>query len=306
MTCPSSPLRAPAEVPQDPTSQNTVLPELPEPGTVTCIRMEAAEPPAVPARVFLKNPNHTCCVGVDMPGIGHTHGPDCPAMARRAQLPETLADFASESACRDAAQVLGKEVRELIAEIDASISAIDARRTARESLFAQLLFAARDLAERNLRPSHVLAEYKGEEIRTAGCSECFMSEHLGRLQHTATCKTGRVLRIVADLMTSVDFDRPSFDPNKKEATPDGETGRVDDGIRPRGLQQRVCLKCGARGGVWTREFLDKFPDLSLLGLNQCVESDNCRCGAPDDCILHTHHCESKLNACGSGNEGGAK
>ena len=35
---------------------------------------------------FLKNKAHTCCTGVDVPGVGHTHAFDCPAVARRATI----------------------------------------------------------------------------------------------------------------------------------------------------------------------------------------------------------------------------
>ena len=30
-------------------------------------------------RVYLKNSTHTCCQGVDVPGVGHAYAPDCQA-----------------------------------------------------------------------------------------------------------------------------------------------------------------------------------------------------------------------------------
>jgi hypothetical protein len=249
-------------------------------------RAEAAFEAAAPfrsRRVFLKTPAHTCCVGVDLPGVGHTHAPDCPAMARRAQMPETLADFVSEPACRRMPDQIAVEVRELIAEIDGAIAASDARRAHREGLLAQLLFAARDQAEQNILGGGWPA-VADEPAPARWCRECQMTEHLGRLSHTDTCRTGRVLRIVADLILTLD-------PKGKEATPDLERGCAGDGIRPRGLTERVCLKCGVRGGVWhVSEVPAATFDLSLLGLNQVAGT----AWRNDEVAIFTHECASLL------------
>ncbi len=266
MSSPSSPLQAPAEVPEVPTSENVV-----DRTTVPTL-------PAAHRRVFLKIQSHTCCVGVDMPGVGHTHAPDCPAMARRAKLPAALADFVSEPPCREFPSLVGKAAAELLAEINAGLSALNERRNQRERLFAQLLFAARDLAEVNL--------FSGHLART--CTECGKLEELGRMQHINTCKTGRVLGIVANLVSTLDFD--PFKPTEKEEAPDGETSRAGDGIRPRGLTVRTCLRCGARGlqdrgYAWITHDPQNYVDLSLLGLNQCVLA------TPNGKqVLYTHCC----------------
>jgi hypothetical protein len=276
MDRPSSNLQAPAESDYTPANQ-------------------AYSPaPASRSRVYLKNTDHTCCAGVDVPGVGHTHAPDCPAMARRAQLPETLGDFVSEPACRDAVGIIGKEVRELIAEIDGALSpqrrgpvagdpaiaAHDAQVAHREGLLAQLLFAARDLAEQSILGGGWLA-VADMPAPACWCRECQMTEHLGRLQHTDTCRAGRVLRIVAELILTLD-------PKRKETATDGERGSAGDGIRPRGLTERVCLKCGARGGRW---IIAEVPaatfDVSRLGLNRLVGT----AWKSDEVAIFTHRCE---------------
>jgi hypothetical protein len=81
-----------------------------------------------------------------------------------------------------------------------------------------------------------------------------------------------------------------INPTGKETAKDGETDGAGDGIRPRGLQHKICLKCGSRGGVWTAAHHPGRADLSLLGLNQVVGV-----GLDEDSYtLHTHQCESRL------------
>ena len=110
-----------------------------------------------------------------------------------------------------------------------------------------------------------------------------MSEHLGKLIHTPLCKTGRVLRIIDDLLAL--YPAPG-----KETAPGEETG-TGGGVRPCGLNERVCMKCGQRGGKWTEEIIgsESEPfDVSVLGLNQCV-----RMTASERKLLLTHHCEAR-------------
>jgi hypothetical protein len=94
----------------------------------------------------------------------------------------------------------------------------------RERLLCQLMFASKDLAGSQIEPAD------GDE--PAFCTECVEDERGGHIAHLTTCRTGRVLGIIRDLADTL----PEFNPNRKEAAPDGETGRAGDGIRPRGIR----------------------------------------------------------------------
>jgi hypothetical protein len=75
--------------------------------------------------------------------------------------------------------------------------------------------------------------------------------------------------------------------SQKEAAPEGEKGRADDGIRLRGLKQQACLKCKERGGVWDAEQRPETEiELGKLGLNQCVGASSHLTGH----VLYTHRC----------------
>jgi hypothetical protein len=152
----------------------------------------------------------------------------------------------------------------------------------REGMLAQLLFAARDLAEQNILGAGWPAVVD-MPAPASWCRECQMTERLDRLQHTNTCRTGRVLRIVDELCSTLDFK-----PGGKEAATGEKTDRAGDGIRLRGLTERVCLKCGAHGGHW---IIAEVPaatfDVSQLGLNQLVGN----AWKSDKVTIFTHRCE---------------
>lgn len=77
-------------------------------------------------------------------------------------------------------------------------------------------------------------------------------------------------------------------PSEKEKAPEGETAGADDGIRARGLAERVCLKCGSRAGVWIAEVKPESEVwLHDLALNQCVMAAT---GVGH--VLYTHQCAS--------------
>jgi len=206
--------------------------------------------PPAPARVYLKNSTHSCCQGVDVPGVGHAHAPDCQEA--------TVTVVIDAAVLRNVSQ----ETRQLIAKIDAALGPLDALRDRRNGLLGQLVFAPRELAEQSVigqLRGHAEASQSGE----AWCRECQMTEHLGRLLHAESCKTGRVLRVLAELCAL-----PS------------------DGICSRGLTDLVCLKCGERGGQgWSWAPSVGEVDLSLLGLNQAVKKSTH--GTP---VIYTHDC----------------
>lgn len=289
-------------------------------------------PPAVPV-CFRKLPGHSCCVGIDMPEVGHVHSLDCPATARHAathinnadrwlmppfeipparsgrgdagadprgqgfrageylpgHVPEPLRSFISDAACRVSPGVIGKGVRELIAEIDAAIMRNNEKRDEIERLLGQLLFASRDLAERNILGRVEATSAHGDKALTpAWCRECRMTENVGKIPHAASCYTGRVLGLLDALM--------SLELNSDGKETGEETGRAGDGTRLRGLKERVCLKCGARGGRWmVAEVPAATFDLSQLGLNQLSG------GAfkSDEVAIYTHLCDDHSGAVAS-------
>lgn len=171
-----------------------------------------------------------CCVGVDMPGLGRLHGPDCIQRGRpyaTGEVPPSLRAFLDGDSSSSVARSL---VDRMLA--GGEISAVqfeDARKfelaeSQRERLLCQLMFAAKDLGEAQIEP------LDGDE--PAFCTECVAEARMGdAIAHEDHCRTGRVLGILRDLAATL----PEFNPSRKEAAPDGETGRAGDGIRPRGI-----------------------------------------------------------------------
>jgi len=113
-------------------------------------------------RLYLKSPHHTCCQGVDQPGVGHVHAAGCPAMARRARLPEKLAELIDDPARFDQ---LDRKLRTESFPPAYWHGYLDGlmggwrpapRHAEREVLLAQLVHASAELAKANLRETHVL------------------------------------------------------------------------------------------------------------------------------------------------------
>lgn len=199
-----------------------------ESSVITRISMEAAQASILPAGTFLKNPNHTCCIGIDVPGVGHIHAYTCPAMERHVrsaarpyiagEVPEPLKSFVDGD------------------EFDPELSAADFEiirhaelvQAERDRLLTQLLFAARNLAEAN-----IIVSFRSHETgKPLSCREChFGATSDGTLRHARSCNTGHTFDILAALMATL-----SFDPNQKEAATDGGTDRAGDGIRPHGIR----------------------------------------------------------------------
>jgi hypothetical protein len=197
-----------------------------------------------------------CCRRVDVPGVGPTHAFDCP------QHPPTLVTRTAPTGPSLAPNAL--------------------QHLLREEILSRLIFAARNLAESNIvrgNPGGVLS--MGLALF---CKEChFGSTSDGVIHHATSCNTGHVLRLIDELLAEPAFPNPL----PKEAAPAEETGRADAGTRPRGLNQRVCLRCGERdtGCAWMSHAIEGDFDLSLLGLNQCISV-----AANLKKTLHTHLC----------------
>jgi len=198
--------------------------------------------PHQPYPVLLTH-NPCCCVGTDQPGVGFTHAGDCPILPGRV-TPEVSTSFRpnvlGEVGPSLRRLVDGRAAEELqwlewdsldavdaLTEIRASVQTLSVRYAYREGLIAQLLFAARDLAEAGIlgRDREPIAE---EPAPAIWCRECQMTELGGKLTHTGTCKTGRVLGLIARLLNG-----PENNLEKKVAAPVGEQDGEGAGMRLR-------------------------------------------------------------------------
>ena len=206
-----------------------------------------------------------CCAGIDQPGVGRVHSAGCPREV---------------SPVRSGREYVIGEVPQPLRDLVNGVDLAAQQRERRDGLLAQLVFAARDLAERNLR--------RGS--RSGWCVECAAVAYpgnRGRIDHAPSCRTVRVLDIVRRLLDTCDFELEG-----KEAAPDEEAARAGDGMRQCGLRERVCLKCGERGGPWIAEqrpYAEVV--LSALGLNQCVSAGLEGAGH----MLYTHLCRESQN-----------
>lgn len=215
MPSPLVPDRAPAELRPDcekPSSSE-------QPGTITHLSTHVA-PPEIPDRAPF------CCAGVDLPGVGHVHSDDCPYHGGPAGM---LGGPIAHGRPYVAGEV-PEPLRSLVEGADLSardferIRQMELKESKRERLLCQLMFAAKDLGEAQIEP------LDGDE--PAFCTECVAEARMGdAIAHEDHCRTGRVLGILRDLAATL----PEFNPSRKEAAPDGETGRAGDGIRPRGI-----------------------------------------------------------------------
>lgn len=112
----------------------------------------------------------------------------------------------------------------------------------RERLFIELMFAARILAQAQIEPA--------DGPSAAFCTECVCDADV-TVQHDRICRTGRVLRILDKLVATVEK------PVQRGA-----------GLA---VAEHFCLQCGVSSGDWVAEQRPEAePDLSRLGLNQCV------------------------------------
>lgn len=203
----------------------------PQPETLEPVETEAGAGP-IPVW-YRKESGYACCVGIDMPEVGHVHAADCPAMRRNRPCGTDI----EIPPVRSGAESVVGEVpwRGLADGAAAEPSEIArSRRELQDVCLSQLIFAARDLAQTRLIPHVEFAD----GYQPGWCLECQMTEHLGRIVHGVTCRAGRVLGLIAELCATL----PSFDPTRKETATDGERGCAGDGIRP--LQSADALQMG--------------------------------------------------------------
>lgn len=156
-------------------------------------------------------------IGIDMPGVGVV-----------ASYPESSPDCTGRENAGDG---IGERSPDLVAGVGQE------RRNPerRERLFLQLVFAAKDLADAQIEPvtGAYHATFKEAEDPAFFCTECWVGEREGAIRHESVCRTGRVQRVLADLVSTVSKS------DLKEAAGDGELPEAGDGIRPRGPSELV-------------------------------------------------------------------
>jgi len=125
-------------------------------------------------------PAPTCCPGVDLPGVGHTHNLHCAPSEPRYTLPTLDADR-------------GQVSPRLAAHCQPTDQAD------RDYLHDQLIFAGRDLAERSIhyrnldRPGLPLATIWYCRV----CQRCVLG--IAPIVYKGSCRVGRVLGLIEDL-----------------------------------------------------------------------------------------------------------
>lgn len=111
----------------------------------------------------------------------------------------------------------------------------------RDQILIRLMFAARDLAEKNLGRALFLSGKAGLFCRECGCA----AKDVVHLNHSALCGTGRVLGFIEELQAVCEVSSNS---NRKEVAPAEGEGRAGDGIRSRGpLDEPWKFTSGSRG-----------------------------------------------------------
>jgi len=123
----------------------------------------------------------TCCVGTDIPGVGFVHAANC------AVRPSAVVPIGEDSG------VLPEPLHSLLARADRH-----------QKLFGQLLFAARDLAARNIRrslrvrgtmPAHVSSA--ASQLKTLDQAGQILSGRLELVEHRAEVTLGFQFRAEA-------------------------------------------------------------------------------------------------------------
>lgn len=198
-----------------------------------------------------------CCVGVDVPGVGVAHAQDCQSLEAIIECPDPNYDLRIETYGPDAARSKALPSSEGLPGSSPVASALNG-----EGELAQLLFAARDLADANIEI--------GRDATI--CKECLWATAkmgcIGLLSHALSCRTGRVLKLIAELTA----DKVHQSKTKEDAKERGGDG-AGDGSRPRFIEL-VCRKCGMGGGVWEYSRGTGVVHPSWLSANELLAADS--------------------------------
>lgn len=153
----------------------------------------------------------------------------------------------------------------------------DARsaRDIREPLLAELIFAARDLAHRNIFEDSAFSWF---------CRECQKTQGLSELTHSATCRTGRVLRIVDALVATLDSK-----PAGLAAAPEGVVAPGDGASR--------CAANGEGGSEYGQPWRYR-----MQGGNAHLENSEgywlgCVYGPAQEAVDHAERITASVNFC---------
>ncbi|MDR3741628.1 MAG: hypothetical protein P4L40_21625 [Terracidiphilus sp.] len=162
-------------------------------------------------------------------------------------------------------------------------------------LIVKLLFAAKHLTEACRHAMPVI----GQPIDLA-CDYCDARQPvLPRVEfrHERGCPVGGVEAAIENLFAyqqrcaaeSVQSNPTGRERVTARAGNLNTAGPAGTPAQPKGLADRVCLKCGTRGGIWKSRLVSQAEfELSVLALNECAS----RYPTPSDMrIIYTHCCE---------------
>jgi hypothetical protein len=157
-------------------------------------------------------------IGIDVPGVGLVS----PASGSPVEL-------------RSGRESAVDEVPQWSRDLAGGVEVNEAPGDRRERLISQLIFAARELALAQIEPA--------DGAEPPFCTECTKDAHdTGAIVHEDDCLTGRVVRLIADLVETL-----RSKPSQREAVSDGETPQAADAIRPLFVPDPTELSCESCG-----------------------------------------------------------
>lgn len=196
-------------------------------------------------RHVLRTPDHA---GIDMPGVGHV-----------GRAPATVPGRAYEAG-----------------EVPEPLRSCLTRDARKEALFAELLFAGRDLAQHVVERIDARVD-DGVVVTVFRCRECRRSCRSGaKLEHKRACRAARVFGIVEKLAGIGAEDLAQWVEQRPHESRERTTV----------LSDINCRACGERGGLYIAEAtgVQARPELTR---NQFAET-----GEDGSAVLYTHMCRT--------------
>lgn len=151
-----------------------------------------------------------CCTMIDVPGLeAPVHAFDCP------QHPAPSTRHTSPLPVGPMPATLHNQLR--------------------DELLSQLIFAARDLALKSIKPDLFFDAHRNQVCEIRRCLVCRRAvSGAGAILHRRGCRTERVLQLINGLMETVVPESPAPETTRKEIAPDGGHDRAELGKTPRG------------------------------------------------------------------------